>query len=244
MQKMPLIGCKFLFSTLKRFGFREPFINWIEILYTLASATFNANGPTSCSATIFIELLAAAICIHHKIRQDPSSLQERFKFILWHLRIHHLCLHVPITVASMFSPHWMNLPLFIMDRISVVIMSLNQTIYSQTEPTLTWFNTLDSTITKFFWKNTNPRTKTKRSGSTPFQSLLSGQSASIYANGLIQIHQEKNKTKHNVSYWTNIRIYKLSLPPPADNQPLWQLGGISPNQKCPSCIIWIHLYLE
>lgn len=72
------VNWKFLFATLRRFGFGESFINWIKILYTSPSATVVTNRLTSQSFTlhrgtrqgcplspslfaIFIEPLAAAI---------------------------------------------------------------------------------------------------------------------------------------------------------------------------------------
>lgn len=59
---------------------------------------------------------------------------------------------------------WMNLPLSIMGRISVIKMTILPKLnYLFTMipalPTLTWFKSLDSIITKFYWKNKTPRIK-------------------------------------------------------------------------------------
>lgn len=59
---------------------------------------------------------------------------------------------------------WMNLPLSIMGRISVIKMTILPNLnylFSMipTQPTLTWFKSLDSITTKFYWKNKTPRIK-------------------------------------------------------------------------------------
>lgn len=59
---------------------------------------------------------------------------------------------------------WMNLPLSIMGRISVIKMSILPKInyllsMIPIQPTPSWFKSLDSTITKFYWKNKTPRIK-------------------------------------------------------------------------------------
>lgn len=75
------VNCEFLFSTLKKIGFRESFIHWVRILYTSPMAIITTNGisqrftlhwgtiqgcPLSPSLfTIFTEPLAAAV--HQKI---------------------------------------------------------------------------------------------------------------------------------------------------------------------------------
>ncbi len=59
---------------------------------------------------------------------------------------------------------WMNLPLSIMGRISVIKMTILPKLnylftMTPTQPTLSWFKSLDSIITKFYWKNKTPRIK-------------------------------------------------------------------------------------
>ena len=59
---------------------------------------------------------------------------------------------------------WMNLPLSIIGRIATIKMTILPKInylFSMipSQPTHTWFKSLDSTITKFYWKNKTPRIK-------------------------------------------------------------------------------------
>ena len=59
---------------------------------------------------------------------------------------------------------WMNLPLSILGRIGLVKMTTLPKInyllsMIPTHPSLTWFNSLNSIITKFYWKNKTPRIK-------------------------------------------------------------------------------------
>ena len=59
---------------------------------------------------------------------------------------------------------WMNLPQSISGRIAIIKMTIlpkMNYLFSMIplHPTLTWFNSLDSIITKFYWKNKTPRIK-------------------------------------------------------------------------------------
>ncbi len=141
------VNWKFLFSTLGRFGFGESFINWIKILYTSPLATVITNGLTSRSFTL-------------------------------HYIIHYLGINVSPRLPELFGlnytpllktidddlQRWMNLPLSIMGRISVIKMTILPKLnylftMTPTQPTLSWFKSLDSIITKFYWKNKTPRIK-------------------------------------------------------------------------------------
>uniref|UniRef100_A0A673NCB7 Reverse transcriptase domain-containing protein n=1 Tax=Sinocyclocheilus rhinocerous TaxID=307959 RepID=A0A673NCB7_9TELE len=59
---------------------------------------------------------------------------------------------------------WLNLPLSIQGRIAIIKMTVLPKInylFSMipTQPSLTWFKSLDSIITRFYWKNKPPRIK-------------------------------------------------------------------------------------
>lgn len=61
---------------------------------------------------------------------------------------------------------WMNLPISIAGRISVIKMSILPKVnylFSMTpvQPTYSWLKSLDSTINKFYWKNKPPHIKLK-----------------------------------------------------------------------------------
>lgn len=59
---------------------------------------------------------------------------------------------------------WINLPLSLVGRIAIIKMTIVPKInylFSMipTHPTLTWFKSIDSIITKFYWKNKMARLK-------------------------------------------------------------------------------------
>lgn len=58
----------------------------------------------------------------------------------------------------------MNLPLSIKGKISVIKMTILPKINDlftliSTQPTATWFKSLDSIVTRFYWRNKTPRIK-------------------------------------------------------------------------------------
>ena len=83
---------------------------------------------------------------------------------------------------------WLNLPISIIGRIAAIKMTILPKMYYlfsmiPTHPILTWFKSLESIFTHFFWKNKTPRIKlitpqkkqgSRRTRSTKFSLLLNG----------------------------------------------------------------------
>ena len=77
-----------------------------------------------------------------------------------------------------------------------------------THPTTTWFNSLESIINQFYWKNKTPRIKlitlqkpkiTRRIRCTKFHLLLSGKSITVH----IQMDTPKSLRSHLVRHRTD-----------------------------------------
>lgn len=119
------VNWQFLFHTLRKFGFGESFIHWIQTLYTSPRATVTTNGITSASFTLhqgarqgcplspylfalFIEPLATAIRNDAEIKGIQSGTEE-YKLSLYaddlllHLQNPYPSLQKSLSVINSFS---------------------------------------------------------------------------------------------------------------------------------------------